>query len=197
MGDRWRPDLLGSSRYIWYPLDFSSGSPTVVHADVWSVNVNAGACVFASFFLFRVYCFSFLFFSFLSGRRDADPARLRYRNLHRRERHVLRGRERHTRRVAEAAHRLRILWRRSGRIPRCVSEHPLRSLFFFVLKPTVPFALGHGGTVTLNNVQGTGGTHWVALYFANGDSTYRNVTVRSVPIPPHPLSLSFFLCIAN
>ena len=42
MGDRWRPSLLGSSRYIWYPLDFSSGNPSLVHADVWSVNVQAG-----------------------------------------------------------------------------------------------------------------------------------------------------------
>lgn len=43
MGDRWRPSLLGSSRYIWYPLDWSSGSPTLVHADVWTVNLQAGA----------------------------------------------------------------------------------------------------------------------------------------------------------
>lgn len=42
MGDRWRSDLLGSSRYIWYPLDWSSGSPTLVEADVWSVNLSAG-----------------------------------------------------------------------------------------------------------------------------------------------------------
>lgn len=40
--------------------------------------------------------------------------------------------------------------------------------------------LGNGGTVTINNVQSNGGNHWVALYFANGDSSYRNVTVRSV-----------------
>ena len=45
MGDRWRPDLLGSSRYIWYPLDFSSGAPQIVHADVWSVDLQAGVCV--------------------------------------------------------------------------------------------------------------------------------------------------------
>ena len=42
MGDRWRSDLLGSSTYIWYPLDFSSGTPTLVAADVWSVNLAAG-----------------------------------------------------------------------------------------------------------------------------------------------------------
>ena len=52
---------------------------------------------------------------------------------------------------------------------------------------------GHGGTVTINNIQSNGGAHWVALYYANGDSTWRNVTVRSVEIPsskaeytPHP-----------
>lgn len=42
MGDRWRSSLLGSSRYIWFPLDFSSGSPTIVHADVWDLDVAAG-----------------------------------------------------------------------------------------------------------------------------------------------------------
>lgn len=42
MGDRWRPDLLGSSRYIWYPLSWSTGSPQIVAADVWSVNLAAG-----------------------------------------------------------------------------------------------------------------------------------------------------------
>ncbi|CDO70775.1 hypothetical protein BN946_scf184798.g90 [Trametes cinnabarina] len=44
MGDRWRSNLLGSSQYIWYPLDFSSGSPQIVPTDVWSVNLNAGKC---------------------------------------------------------------------------------------------------------------------------------------------------------
>lgn len=48
MGDRWRPSLLGSSRYIWYPLDWSSGSPQIVHADVWSVNLGAGTYSAAS-----------------------------------------------------------------------------------------------------------------------------------------------------
>ncbi|KAF5338414.1 hypothetical protein D9758_012213 [Tetrapyrgos nigripes] len=42
MGDRWRPSLLGSSRYVWYPLSWASGSPQIVPADVWSVNVAAG-----------------------------------------------------------------------------------------------------------------------------------------------------------
>ncbi|KAI1795999.1 galactan 1,3-beta-galactosidase [Ganoderma leucocontextum] len=48
MGDRWRSDLLGSSTYIWYPLDFSGGSPTLVAADVWSVNLAAGTWSVAS-----------------------------------------------------------------------------------------------------------------------------------------------------
>jgi hypothetical protein len=42
MGDRWRPSLLGSSRYIWYPLSWSSGSPKIVAADVWTLNLEAG-----------------------------------------------------------------------------------------------------------------------------------------------------------
>jgi hypothetical protein len=42
MGDRWRPAQLGNSRYIWYPLSWSSGKPKVVAADVWSVNPSAG-----------------------------------------------------------------------------------------------------------------------------------------------------------
>jgi hypothetical protein len=42
MGDRWRPSLLGSSRYIWLPMSFSSGVPQLVWADLWTVNVGAG-----------------------------------------------------------------------------------------------------------------------------------------------------------
>jgi hypothetical protein len=42
MGDRWRPDVLGSSRYMWYPLSFASNPPQLVHADVWTVNAAAG-----------------------------------------------------------------------------------------------------------------------------------------------------------
>lgn len=42
MGDRWRPDLLGSSRYMWFPLSWSTGVPQVVQADVWSLNIAAG-----------------------------------------------------------------------------------------------------------------------------------------------------------
>lgn len=42
MGDRWRPSLLGSSRYIWYPLSWNTGVPQIVPADVWSVNLSAG-----------------------------------------------------------------------------------------------------------------------------------------------------------
>lgn len=42
MGDRWRSNKLGSSTYIWLPLDWSSGSPKLVQADVWSVNLGAG-----------------------------------------------------------------------------------------------------------------------------------------------------------
>ena len=48
MGDRWWPDLLGSSSYIWYPLDWSSGSPQIVPADVWSVDYEAGTYTVAS-----------------------------------------------------------------------------------------------------------------------------------------------------
>lgn len=48
MGDRWRPTLLGSSSYIWYPLDWSTGVPQIVHADVWSVNVQTGTYTQAS-----------------------------------------------------------------------------------------------------------------------------------------------------
>ncbi|KAJ7356804.1 galactan 1,3-beta-galactosidase [Mycena albidolilacea] len=42
MGDRWRPTLLGSSRYIWLPMSWTSGSPQLIWADVWSVNLAAG-----------------------------------------------------------------------------------------------------------------------------------------------------------
>ncbi|KAG6891103.1 hypothetical protein C0995_014193 [Termitomyces sp. Mi166 len=42
MGDRWRPSLLGSSRYIWFPLSWSTGIPQIVHTDVWSIDLSSG-----------------------------------------------------------------------------------------------------------------------------------------------------------
>lgn len=48
MGDRWRPSLLGSSTYIWYPLSWNTGVPQIVAADVWSVNLAAGTYTTAS-----------------------------------------------------------------------------------------------------------------------------------------------------
>lgn len=41
MGDRWRPSLLGSSRYVWFPMTWDTGKPQIVAADVWSVNLSA------------------------------------------------------------------------------------------------------------------------------------------------------------
>ncbi|KAE9409341.1 galactan 1,3-beta-galactosidase [Gymnopus androsaceus JB14] len=37
--------------------------------------------------------------------------------------------------------------------------------------------LGNGGTLTMKNIEGIGADQWVALYYANGDSTYRNTTI--------------------
>ncbi|KAI5115555.1 hypothetical protein M0805_001884, partial [Coniferiporia weirii] len=116
MGDRWRPDLLGSSRYIWYPLDWSSGSPQIVPADVWSIDISAGT------------------YSVASG----------------------------TSYEAE-----------SGTISG--SARILTSSAFSGGE-AVGY-LGNGGSVTINNVQGNGQGQWVALYYANGDSTWRNTTV--------------------
>ncbi|KAI0341845.1 Arabinanase/levansucrase/invertase [Trametopsis cervina] len=117
MGDRWRPDLLGSSRYIWYPLDFSSGAPQIVHADVWSVNLSAGTYTVAQGTTY-----------------EAEKGTL-------------------------------------GGSARLLTDSS------FSGGSAVGY-LGSGGTVTIKNVQSSnGGAHWVALYFANGDSTYRNVTV--------------------
>ncbi|EGO02770.1 glycoside hydrolase family 43 protein [Serpula lacrymans var. lacrymans S7.3] len=42
MGDRWWPELLGNSSYIWLPLDWSSGAPQLVWADVWSIDLEQG-----------------------------------------------------------------------------------------------------------------------------------------------------------
>jgi len=49
--------------------------------------------------------------------------------------------------------------------------------------------LGNGGTVTVNNVQGNGAGQWVAVYAANGDSSYRNMTITFAP----SLSLSLLV----
>ncbi|RPD79946.1 galactan 1,3-beta-galactosidase [Lentinus tigrinus ALCF2SS1-7] len=115
MGDRWRSDLLGSSTYIWYPLDFSSGSPQLIHADVWSVNLAAGTWSVASGTTYEA--------------------------------------EKGT---------------RSG-------SSTLLSDSSFSGGQAVGY-LGNGGSVSIT-VQGRGAAQWVALYFANGDSSWRNTTV--------------------
>jgi hypothetical protein len=48
MGDRWRPSLLGSSRYVWLPLSWASGKPQLVAADVFTIDLNAGTYSVAS-----------------------------------------------------------------------------------------------------------------------------------------------------
>jgi len=48
MGDRWDVNLLGSSTYIWFPLTWSTGLPTIVQADVWSVDLEAGTYTIAT-----------------------------------------------------------------------------------------------------------------------------------------------------
>ncbi|TFY68540.1 hypothetical protein EVG20_g3526 [Dentipellis fragilis] len=115
MGDRWRPDLLGSSRYIWYPLDWSSGSPQIVHADVWTVNLGAGTYTAASGTTYEAE----------SGTRSGSSTLITDSSF-------------------------------SG-------------------GKGVGY-LGNGGSVTLN-VQGSGKAQWVSIYYANGDSTWRNTTV--------------------
>ncbi|KAH8120507.1 Arabinanase/levansucrase/invertase [Phellopilus nigrolimitatus] len=116
MGDRWRPSLLGSSSYIWYPLDWSSGSPQIVQADVWSVDVSAGT------------------YSVASGTSyEAESGTL------------------------------------SG-------NATVISGSSFSGGKVVGY-LGNGGSVTINDVQGNGQGQWVALYYANADSFWRNTTV--------------------
>ncbi|KAF8887802.1 galactan 1,3-beta-galactosidase [Infundibulicybe gibba] len=89
MGDRWRPSLLGSSRYMWFPLSWATGVPQLF--------LPIGTATIASDG------------SFSGGK-------------------------------------------------------------------AVGF-LGHGGSITINNVQGTGQAQWVSLYYANADATWRNTTV--------------------
>jgi len=116
MGDRWRSDLLGSSRYIWYPLSWASGVPQIVPADVWSVDVNAGTYTVASGQAYEAES------GIISGSAQ-----------------ILTG-------------------------------------SYFSGGEAVGY-LGNGGSVTIDNVQGNGQGQWVSLYYANGDSTYRNTTV--------------------
>ncbi|KAK0208893.1 galactan 1,3-beta-galactosidase [Desarmillaria ectypa] len=116
MGDRWRPSLLGNSRYMWFPLSWSSGSPQIVAADVWSMNVASGTYTVATGTTYE----------------------------------------------AEAG-------TRTG-AATIISDSAFSS------GGGVGW-LGNGGTVTINNVQGTGSPQWISLYYANGDSSWRNVTV--------------------
>ncbi|KAI0709067.1 galactan 1,3-beta-galactosidase [Earliella scabrosa] len=115
MGDRWRSDQLGSSTYVWYPLDFSSGSPQLIHADVWSVNLAAGTWSIASGTTYEAE----------NGSRSGSST---------------------------------ILSDGSFSGGRAVGY------------------LGNGGSVSIT-VQGRGTNQWVALYFANGDSSWRTTTV--------------------
>ncbi|KAF8203725.1 Arabinanase/levansucrase/invertase [Pholiota molesta] len=116
MGDRWRPSLLGSSTYIWYPLSWNSGVPQIVAADVWSVNLEAGTYTAATGTSYEAESGT------ISGSATilSDPS--------------------------------------------------------FSGGKAVGY-LGHGGSLTINNVQGIGSNQWVSLYFANGDSDWRNTTV--------------------
>ncbi|TFK76713.1 galactan 1,3-beta-galactosidase [Pluteus cervinus] len=116
MGDRWRPSLLGSSRYMWLPLSWSSGNPQIVQADVWSVNLAAGTYSVATGTTYEAE----------NGTRSGNST--------------------------------------------------LMSGSSFSGGRAVGY-LGNGGTLTINNVQGTGQPQWVALHYANGDSTWRNTTV--------------------
>ncbi|RDB28978.1 hypothetical protein Hypma_015121 [Hypsizygus marmoreus] len=116
MGDRWRPSLLGSSRYMWFPLTWSSGKPQIVQADLWSLNLAAGTYSVASGVTYEAE----------SGTISGSATTLSDGSF-------------------------------SGG----------RAIGY----------LGNGGSITINNVQGTGAAQWVALYYANGDSTWRNTTV--------------------
>ncbi|KAJ7601682.1 galactan 1,3-beta-galactosidase [Mycena polygramma] len=115
MGDRWRPALLGSSRYIWLPMSWASGSPQLVWADVWSVNIAAGTYTAATGTSYEA------------------------------ENGVVSG---------------------SATISSDSSFSGGKAVGF----------LGNGGSVTIT-VQGIGAAQWVSLYYANGDSTWRNTTV--------------------
>ncbi|KZV96920.1 Arabinanase/levansucrase/invertase [Exidia glandulosa HHB12029] len=118
MGDRWRSNVLGDSRYIWLPLDFSSGTPKLVWADIWTVNLSAGTYSAASGTTYEAE----------KGTRGGNSTL-----------------------ITNSA---------------------------FSGGQGIGF-LGNGGTITISNVQGTGasGGQWVSVYFANGDSSYRNTTI--------------------
>jgi len=116
MGDRWRPSLLGSSRYIWLPLSWSSGRPQLVAAGVFNLDVNAGPYSLASGTTYEAE----------NGTRGGSSTA-----------------------ITDSA---------------------------FSGGKGVGY-LGNGGTVTLYNVQGAGRAQWVSLYYANGDSSWRSITV--------------------
>ncbi|TFK40889.1 hypothetical protein BDQ12DRAFT_678543 [Crucibulum laeve] len=116
MGDRWRPSLLGSSTYMWFPLSWSSGKPQIVQADVWNLNLSAGTYTVASGTTYEA---------------------------------------------------------ESGSISGSAT---IMSDSSFSGGKAVGY-LGNGGSVTINNVQGSGSVQWVSLYFANGDSAWRNTTI--------------------
>lgn len=118
MGDRWRSNVLGDSRYIWLPLDFSSGTPKLLWADLWTVNLASGTYTIPSGTIYEAE----------KGTRSGNST--------------------------------------------------LINNSAFSGGQAIGY-LGKGGTVIISNVQGTGasGGQWVSIYYANGDSSYRNVTI--------------------
>ncbi|KIJ32111.1 carbohydrate-binding module family 35 protein [Sphaerobolus stellatus SS14] len=118
MGDRWRSAVLGDSRYVWLPLDFSSGSPKILQAEDWSIDSNSNSWTIASGTTYGAE----------NGTRAGNSTLI-------------------TNSAFSGCHGIGYI--------------------------------GHSGTLTLSNVLGNGASagQWVAIYAANGDSSYRNMTL--------------------
>ncbi|KAG6866250.1 hypothetical protein C0991_006837 [Blastosporella zonata] len=126
MGDRWRPTLLGSSRYIWFPLSWSTGVPQIVPADVWSLDLSAGTYTAA-----------------VGSSYEAEGGT-----------------------IGGSA---TILSDSSFSGGKAVGY--LGSFW------------GNGGSVTINNVQGTGSAQWVSLYYANGLQRFHCLRLQAANKP--------------
>ena len=130
MGDRWRPSLLGSSRYIWFPLTWSNGIPQIVQTDIWSINLSSGTYTAAAGVSYEAE----------SGIISGSATILSDTSFS----------------GGKAIGYLGLILSRT---------HPI----FYSLSS------GNGGSVTINNVQGTGTAQWVALYYANGSMFYTHL----------------------
>lgn len=154
MGDRWESSLLGNSRYMWYPLSWSSGDPQIVYADLWTVDLAAGTYFTATNTTKALMC-DVGTYSVLNGTVYTASSGI----LSGSSELLGSGYPYNTIKVSD-------IW--VSNVCSCYGN----------LAHSCP--PGAGGPVSLS-ITGISADQWLALYYANGDSTWRYAPRLRVP----------------